>query len=50
MNVKTIGPKDLKEIQGKRASVVVIDEFGSLPQSIAGTRVPNRMNFFGCKK
>lgn len=48
--IKEIGVKDFKGITGRRASVVVIDDFTSLPQSIAGTRKPNRMTFFGCKK
>lgn len=48
--IKEIGVKDFKGITGKRASVVVLDEFTSLPQSIAGTQKPNLMHFFGCKK
>lgn len=48
--IKEIGVKDFKGITDKRANIVVIDEFTSLPQSITGTRKPNRMHFFGCKK
>lgn len=48
--IKEIGVKDFKGITGKRANVAVIDDFFSLPQSITGTRKPNRMHFFGCKR
>ena len=47
---KEIKASDVKGITGKRATVIINDEYASLPQSIAGTRKPNLIHFFGCKK